>query len=350
MEYRKLGKSGLEVSVVSYGDMRAEDNEENQKKTNEIINKCFEVGINYFDTAELYGNGQHELLLGRALKQSGKKREDYVVSTKIFFGTNPTDPNGRGLSRKHIMEGLDESLKRLQLDYVDIVFCHRHDPETPVEEFVLAFAQIIKVGKAFYWATSEWTPEQIIEAKMVADRFGVPGPIAEQNQYHMLHRKMHEKQYTYLFDKIGYGTTVWSPICGGLLSNRFLENPSAKGTRFESPLLAKFQYYNDYFGGENATEGQKKWAQLLEVAKELGGDSISVLAYAWCIRNKDVSTVIAGLSKIEYVDDVVKAVAMSKKFTKEIEEKIDAILGNRPETDRDWKTQKPVPPRRLSQY
>ena len=349
MEYRKLGKSGLEVSVVAYGDMLAQETEENQKKTNEIVNKCFEVGINYFDTAEGYGDGQHETMLGKALKQSGKKREDYVVSTKIFFGADKTTPNAQGNARKHIIEGLNASLKRLQLDYVDIVFSHRHDDDVPVEEVVFAFAQLIKEGKAFYWATSEWTPEQIIEAMWVADKYGLPAPVAEQDQYNLLHRRNQEVTYGYLFDKFGYGTTIWSPVAGGLLTNKYTEDFDVKGTRHEIPLFANMFHYHEYFAPEKAKESQKKWKELLEIAKELGTDNISILAIAWCVRNKEVSTVIAGLSKPQYVEDAAKAVEISKKFTKEAEERINKLFPV-PDGGFNWKKRVINTNRRLAQY
>lgn len=351
MEYRKLGRSGLEVSRVAYGDMLAEDNEENQKRTNETINKCFELGINYFDTAEAYGGGQHETLLGRALKQCGRKREDYVVSTKMFFG-NKNDPNGVGLSRKHIIEGVNASLKRLQLDYVDIVFCHRPDFDAPIEEICATFAQLIKEGKTFYWATSMWPPELIIDAMGVCDKYGYPAPIAEQCKYHMLARRYMEKDYTYLFDKFGYGTTTYSPVARGLLTRKFIDNPDPTGTCFASdnPTRVKYFHFMEWFSPEKYESTKKKWAQLEKIAEELGAGSLSVLAMAWVLKNSDVSTMIAGMSKPQYVEDAVKAVGISKKITKEIEEQIDAILENRIERGLNAKTWKPVPPRRLEEY
>ena len=349
MEYRKLGKSGLEVSVIAYGDWLAKDTEENQKKTNEIVNKCFEVGINYFDTAESYGCGQHEILLGRALKQSGKKREDYVVSTKIFFGTDWTTQNAQGNARKHLIEGLNASLKRLQLDYVDIVFSHRHDDDVPVEEVVFAFAQLVKEGKAFYWGTSEWTPDQIIEAMWIADKYGLPGPVAEQNQYNILNRKEQEVSYGYLFDKFGYGATVWSPVSAGILTNKYTGDVDIKGTVFESPVFAKQWHYSYYFAPERVKESQQKWKDLIEIAKEFGTDNLSVFAFAWCLRNKDVSTVIGGLSKVQYVEDAVKALEISKKFTKETEEKVNKLFPA-PDGGFNWKTRVINTNRRLAQY
>ena len=280
MEYRKLGRSGLEVSVIAYGDWKVQDNEENQKKTNEIVNKCFEVGINYFDTAENYGNGQHEILLGRALKQSGKKREDYVVSTKVFFGTGQKNPNDTGNARKKLIEGVNASLKRLQLDYVDIVYSHRHDDDIPPEEVVFAYAQLIKEGKVLYWGTSEWKAEQIIEAMWIADKYGLPGPVAEQNQYNILHRKDQEGSYGYLFDKFGYGAAIWSPASSGLLTNKYTGDVDIKGTTFEIPFFAKMMHYREYFTPENVKESQKKWKELIEIAKEFGTDNLSVLAFA----------------------------------------------------------------------
>jgi len=349
MEYRKLGKSGLEVSVVAYGDGMAQDDEETQKKTNEIINKCFEVGINFFDTAEAYGLGQHETLLGRALKQSGKRREDYVVSTKVFTG-EPSNPNGVGTSRKRIVEALNASLKRLQLEYVDIVFSHNYDEDMPLEEAVFGFAQVVKEGKALYWATSNWSADQIIDAISIANKYGLPAPVADQGQYNLLCRKDIEKNFTYLFDNFGYGATVYAPVAGGLLTNRFIEKVDKESTRFAAPIISKLFNYEDFFSPEKEEESRKKWAQLLEIAKELGTDNLSVFATAWVIKNKDVSSTIIGFTKPQYIDDAVTAVSISKKITKEIEEKINGVLDNRPDLGLNWKTRQPRIDRRLSQY
>jgi len=289
---------------------------------------------------------QHEILLGRALKQCGKKREDYVVSTKLFF-SDATNPNGFGISRKRVIEGINASLERLQLDYVDIVFAQSPDDNTPLEESVLAFAQIVKEGKALYWGTSSWSPDRIIEAMSIADKYGVPGPVADQCQYNLLNRDYMEKKYTYLFDKFGYGATTWSPVAGGLLTNKYFGDVDLSKTRFRFPPIMKIYSYDKYFYPEVKEASQKKWEQLAEIGKELGTDSLSVLAIAWTLKNKNNSTSIVGMKKVEYVEDAFKAVAIAKKITSEVEERIEAIMGNRPDLGMDWKTRKPHPNRRL---
>ena len=351
MEYRYLGNSGLKVSVVAYGDMLSADNEENQKRTNEVIKRCFEVGINYFDTAESYGSGAHEKLLGRALKESGKLRSDYVVSTKLFISDwSFTMPNRTGLSRKHLMEGVKNSLERLQLDYVDILFCHRPDSTTPMEEVVLAFKDIFAKGLCFYWATSEWSASEIAHAYWLCEKYGVPKPIAEQCQYNMVHREKVEVEFAYIFDKYKMGTTIWGTLSGGLLTGRLVEeNFDKTGTRYEIDRLNATYKIDKYMKPENIEKTKKMFAELAEVAKELGLTTAE-LAIAWALRSGNVTTAVLGLTKASHVDSALNAVQGYKKLTKEHEVKLDAILGTAPDYGIDWKQFSEKTPRRHKFY
>ena len=351
MEYRYLGNSGLKVSIVSYGDMLSADNEENQKRTNEIIKKCFEAGINFFDTAEAYGEGAHEKLLGRALKESGKLRSEYVVSTKLFTSDRLYNkPNRNGLSRKHLMEGVKNSLERLQLDYVDVLFCHRPDPTTPLEEVVLAFKDIFAKGLTLYWATSEWSASEIAHAYWLCEKYGVPKPIADQVQYNMIHRERVEVEYAYLFDKYNMGTTIWGTLSGGLLTGKLLDASfDKKGTRYEIELINSIYQIDKYMAPENLEKTKKLFAELAEVAKELG-ITTTELAIAWALRNKNVTTAVLGLTKPSHIDSAVNAVQAYTKLTKEHEVRLDAILGTAPDFGIEWKKFAEKAPRRHKFY
>jgi len=351
MEYKYLGNSGLKVSIVAYGDMLAADTEENQARTTEVIKKCFECGINFFDTAEAYGEGAHEKLLGRALKASGKSRSEYVVSTKLFISDwTFSKPNRTGLSRKHLMEGVKNSLERLQLDYVDVLFCHRPDSTTPMEEVVLAFKDIFEKGLAFYWATSEWTASEIAHAHWMCDKYGVPKPIAEQVQYNMVHREKFESEFAYLFDKKGMGSTIWGTLSGGLLTGKLIEEDFNKaGTRYENDRLNVTYKITKFTDPKNIESTKKMFAGLGEIAKELG-ITIAELAVAWALKNGNVTTAVLGLTKPHYVESALNSVAAYKKLTKEHEIKIDELLGNAPEAGIDWKTFQPKAPRRHKFY
>lgn len=351
MEYRYLGNSGLKVSVVAYGDMLSADTEENQKRTDEVVKRCLEVGINYFDTAETYGNGAHEKLLGRALKNCGKPRTDYVVSTKIFTTDRfNIKPNNLGLSRKHLLEAFKNSLERLQLDYVDILFCHRPDPTTPMEEVVLTFKDIFAKNQAFYWATSEWSASEIMHAYWLCEKYGVPKPIAEQAQYNMVHRERFEVEYAYLFDKYKMGTTVWGSLSGGLLTGKLVDPDFDKsGTRYDIPLLNSAYQIDKALNADNIEKTKKMFESLGEIAKELGV-TMAELAIAWVLRNKNVSTAILGLTKASYVDSALNAVQVYSKLTKEHEERLDKILGTNPDYGIDWKAFTEKAPRRLKFY
>lgn len=245
MIYRYLGNSGLKVSVIGYGNWVNSNEGSAAKFTTECIKACYDAGVNFFDTAEIYGNGEAERQMGAAFKELGLRREDLVVSTKIFScGSGVNDKFG---SRKHIIEGLDNSLKRLQLEYVDVVFSHRPDYETTLEETCAAFHHVIEQGKAFYWGTSEWPAQRIVAAIGICEKNGWHKPIVEQPQYNMVWRQRFEGEYAHLFATTGYGTTIWSPLCSGLLSGKYNDGEVPEGSRF-SLQKNLGRIFDRYFG------------------------------------------------------------------------------------------------------
>ena len=344
MEYRFLGNSGLKVSVLSFGNWLTNNDPGVLEQTIEIVKKCYDSGINFFDTAEGYGAGEAERQLGIALQKLNVPRQNLVVSTKIFFGTSQAI-NGKGTSRKHLIEGLQASLKRLQLDYVDIVFAHRYDSETPLEETCRAFNYLIDKGLAFYWGTSEWSAEQIAKAMEICERLKLIKPIAEQPQYNIFVREKLEVEYAALFDQYKLGTTVWSPLAGGILTGKYNDEvPKESRIANADPFIKSF--YDKIFFGEKIYEQRRKAMKEFEVlAKELEC-SQAQLGLAWVIYNKDVSTAMFGASKIGQVDDNIKALEISKKLSKETLERIEKIFETRPETSTNYKTWQPFPPRR----
>lgn len=337
MIYRYLGNTGLKVSVLGWGNWI---NGGDEKENLATIKAALDNGINFIDTAEIYGFGKAEISVGKALKELNVRRESVVVSTKIFkvgFGVN----DGM-LSRKHIIEGLKNSLKRLQLEYVDVVFCHRYDDETPIEEVCRAMNYCVENGLAHYWATSEWRGTQIMEAYAVCDKLGLIRPIADQCQYNMLARNKMEDEYVHLFDKYNMGTTIWSPLFSGVLTGKYKDKKedSSRFTAFEAD--AKFHMGQYYADKENV---DKKIDGLTEIAKSLNC-SMAQLALAWTIRNPNTSVCILGTSKVEQLHENLKAVEVMKKINSEVEAKIEKILGNAPLAEINWRTFQPKLPRR----
>lgn len=280
------------------------------------------------DTAEIYSNGQCEIEMGNALKELAWPRDEYVLSTKVFFGTGRKEPNTRGLSRKHVVEGLKSSLQRLQQPYVDIVLAHRPDVGTPMKEIVEGFTQVIRnLNLAYYWGTSEWSATQIMEATQVAERYNLIAPIAEQPQYNAFHRERLEVEYAPLFQQFEYGTTIWSPLDSGMLTGKYNEG-IPEGSRYKTnPSM----FANDIKALESE-EGKAKIAKvrkLTEIADKLGG-TVAQLSIAWCVKNPNVSTVILGASKPQQIDDNVKALQLLPKLTAEVMEEIESILDNKP--------------------
>lgn len=342
MEYRYLGDTGLRVSALSYGFMDVYE----QSILDDMLPRVHKLGINFFDCAEIYGwpvhgPGHVETLFGNSLKKLDAEREDLVISTKLIKGGDT--PNKIGLSYKHIIKGLETSLKRLQLDYVDVVFAHRDDPLTPMEEICRGFNTLIEDGHAFYWATSEWSADRITEAFAVCDRLGLIRPIADQPEYSMLNREKMEKEYVSLFANHRYGTTVWSPLAGGILTGKYNESTPEDSRLGAGGFFA--QFYAKFMGPENIEGTRIKLRQIADISKDLGC-SMGQLALAWTLKNKDVSTAIIGSRKPAQIEENIKAMEFIKSITPEVEEKIDKILNNRPDLGLDFRTWGPVKPRR----
>ena len=345
MTYRFLGKTGMKVSVISFGNWgnNTKPNEEEEKNTYECIKLCIEHGVNFFDTAEIYGFGVAEEAMGKAFKKIGVNRKDIVMSTKLFK-VGPGVNDGF-LSRKHLIEGIHASLKRLELDYVDVVFAHRYDPSAPIEEVCRAFDWMINHNKAFYWATSMWTPEQIMEAMVCCEKYNLIKPVAEQAEYSILRRENFEGNLVPLFEKLGYGSTIWSPLGSGFLTGKYNDGNMPEGSRFGSKLDEESK--NLMFGWYQVHGDQfyPKLRALGDAAKEFGCTQ-SQLALAWCLVNKDVSTCITGASRAEQMVENLKALEVAKRWTPEIEKKIDDIAKNVPTPSFDWRTWKSEAPRR----
>jgi voltage-dependent potassium channel beta subunit len=309
---------------------------------------AWDNGINFFDTAETYSSGESEIEMGKALQELNWPRDEYVLSTKIFFGTSRTEPNTRGLSRKHIVEGLKSSLTRLQQPYVDVVFAHRYDVATPLKETVEAFTQVIRdLNLAYYWGTSEWSAQQITEATEIAEKYNLIAPIADQCQYNALHRERMEVEYEPLFQKYDYGcvlslpfsprfgieadssfsTTIWSPLAAGFLTGKYNDG---------IPENSRFTTNKDFFANTieslSTPEGKAKIEKvrgLTEIAKRLGTSAAS-LSIAWAAKNPRVSTVILGASRPEQITENVKALALLPKLSPEVLQEIEDVLGNKP--------------------
>ena len=317
MEYRRLGKAGVEGPELSLGAWVTYGTQFGVSEAKEIMAAAFKAGVNFFDNAEAYANGRAEEIMGQALKELGWPRKDYLVSTKIFWGGD--GPNDQGLSYKHIIEGVNNSLKRLQLDYVDLLFAHRPDPDTPIEETVFAFNQVIREGKAFYWGTSEWSAAEIMRATDFARRNNLRPPSMEQPQYNLFYRKRFEDEYTLLYKELGYGTTTFSPLYGGMLTGKYNQGEIPEGSRAD---------LEDYEWMKKRVQDEKKLAvtrELAVVAKDLGV-SMAQMSLAWVLKNPNVSTVITGASKISQLEENMKAVEIKDQLTDDVMDRIHAIV------------------------
>lgn len=322
MEYRRLGNTGLKVSALSYGAWVSFGYQLGVPQAKELINRCWEAGVNFFDNAEVYAHGEAEEIMGQALKELGYPRKDFAITTKVFFGdTREPTVTAKGNSRKHIVEGLRESLKRLQLDYVDVVFCHRADPDTPIEETVRAMNWVIDQGMAFYWGTSMWSAQQIEEAWQIAGRLGLMGPCVEQPHYNLFNRDKVEDEYKPLYQKYGLGLTTWSPLHSGVLTGKYSKGAVPEGSRF---LLDQYKWLGDKMLHENAWQLDAV-DKLKPIADDLGC-SLAQLALAWCLFNKHVSTVIMGATKMHQLEDNLKAIEVLPKLTPELVAKMTAIV------------------------
>jgi len=327
MKYRHLGKTGIQVSELSFGSWVTFHNQVDVKLAVDMMAAAYEAGVNFFDNAEVYAGGKSEKVMGEALKQLKWRRGSYLISTKFYWGLNNGINEKNTLNRKRLIEGIHASLERLQLDYVDLIYCHRHDPTTPIEETVWAMHNIIEWGQALYWGTSEWAAAEIIQAIEIAERHHLHKPVVEQPQYNMFERKRMEGDYTRFYKEYNYGSTIWSPLASGLLSGKY-----NKGIPKDSRgALKGYEWLKN-----KLTDEQKlaKVAALEPIAKELGC-TLSQLALAWCLKNPFVSTVITGASRVEQVHENMKASEVVDKITPEIMETIDMIFEVKKEVDDD---------------
>jgi voltage-dependent potassium channel beta subunit len=330
MEYRYLGKSGLQVSALSLGAWVTYGGQVGEDIAFQCMEAAYKAGVNFFDNAEAYADGEAETVMGKVIKKAGWKRSDLVISTKIFWGGK--GPNDTGLSRKHVIEGTIASLERLQLDYVDLLFCHRADIHTPIEETVRAMNYLIDQGKVFYWGTSEWSADKIMEAWAVARRENLIPPLMEQPEYNMFDRKRVEREYAHLYDEIGLGTTIWSPLDSGILTGKYNQG-IPKDSRLD---LEGFDWLREGYESQEGKEKIQKVGKLMPVAEELGC-TMAQLALAWCLTNPQVSTVITGASKPEQVEENMASLEIVPKLTAEILERIEEILDNKPEPETDFR-------------
>jgi voltage-dependent potassium channel beta subunit len=319
MNYRHLGRAGIRVSELSLGSWVTFGNQADVDRAVEIMAAAYEYGVNFFDNAEVYAGGRAEEIMGEALKRLGWRRGSYLVSTKFYWGLYDNVNERNTLNRKRLIEGINGSLKRLGLEYVDIIFCHRPDPTTPIEETVWAMHNIIEWGKALYWGTSEWSAAEIVAAIEIAERHHLHKPITEQPQYNLFERQRVEKEYARLFKDYGYGATTWSPLASGLLSGKYLQG-IPEGSRASLP---GYEWLRDSILHPQRLE---KVRALQPIATELGC-TLSQLAIAWCLKNPNISTVITGASRVEQVHENMRALQVVEKLTPDVMQRIEAIFG-----------------------
>ncbi len=322
MNYRHLGRSGLKVSELSFGSWVTAGEQVDEKAFETSMRAAYDSGVNYFDNAESYAGGKAESVMGNVLKRTGWRRSSIIVSTKFYWGLYDAPTERNNLSRKRLIEGINGSLQRLRLDYVDLIFCHRADPSTPIEETVWAMHNIIEWGKALYWGTSEWSAAEIMAAIEIAERHHLHKPVMEQPQYNMLVRERFEKEYARLFDDYGYGSTIWSPLASGLLTGKYNDGIPA-GSR---GALQGYEWLRGRFTDQEAIAKVKR---LKPVADDLGCTQAQ-LSIAWCLKNPNVSAVITGASRVEQVRENMKAADVAEKLTPEVMQKIDELLDNNP--------------------
>lgn len=327
MEYRHLGRTGIRVSELSFGSWVTFHNQVDVRPAVEMMGAAYDAGVNFFDNAEVYAAGKSEEVMGKALKELKWRRGSYLVSTKLFWGLHDGINEKNTLNRKRLIEGINGSLERLDLEYVDLIYCHRADKTTPIEETVWAMHNIIEWGKAFYWGTSEWAASEIIEAIQIAERHHLHKPVVEQPQYNMFERGRLEGDYVRFYKDYNYGTTIWSPLASGLLTGKY-NNGIPKDSR---GALKGYEWLKDDLTNEAKISKVKA---LEPIAKDLGA-TLSQLALAWCLKNPFVSTVITGASRVEQVHENMKAAEIAPKITPEIMEKIDTIFEIKKEDDDD---------------
>ena len=327
MKYRQLGRTGIRVSELSFGSWVTFHNQAGVRDAVEMMSAAYDHGVNFFDNAEVYASGKSEEVMGEAIRKLKWRRGSYLISTKIYWGLHQGVNEQNTLNRKRLIEGINGSLKRLDLEYVDLIYCHRPDPTTPIEETVWAMHNIIEWGKAFYWGTSEWAASEIIEAIQIAERHHLHKPVVEQPQYNMFERKRLEGDYIRFYKEYGLGTTIWSPLASGLLSGKY-----NKGIPKDSRgALKGYEWLANRLTDKERLD---KVAALEPIAKELGS-TMSQLGLAWCLKNPFISTVITGASRVEQVHENMKASEVAEKITPEIMERIDVIFGVKKNEEED---------------
>jgi len=317
MNYRRLGRSGLKVSELSFGSWVTYGNQLDTSRARECMAAAYAAGVNFFDNAEVYAKGQSETIMGAVLRELGWRRSSYIVSTKFFWGLHDGPNEKNTLNRKYLMQAIDGSLSRLGLEYVDLVFCHRADPETPIEETVYAMDDMIAAGKALYWGTSEWAADEIVAAHEIAERHHLRKPVMEQPQYNLFHRDRVEKEYARLYRDIGLGTTIWSPLASGALTGKYNDGvpPDSRAT------VKGYEWLAERILDREQLERVRR---LAPIARELGC-TLAQMALAWCLKNPNVSTVITGATRVAQVEENMRAVNVVPMLTPEVMARVEAI-------------------------
>ena len=321
MLYRKLGPSGLQISALSFGAWVTFGKQIGDPIAEKLLHAAYDAGVNFFDNAEVYADGKAEIVMGAILKKAGWRRSSFLVSSKVFFGWEDDKPNQSGLSRKHVIEGCHDALRRLQVEYLDLYYCHRPDPTVPMAETVHAMHDLIVQGKVLYWGTSEWSADEIRAAHRICQERNLHAPIVEQPQYNLFHRARFEKEYGSLYETPGLGTTVWSPLASGLLTGKY-----SSGVPTDSRLgTPSMKWLRDELLNNPATQAKIAAVPKLEaIAKELG-TSLPRLALAWCLKNPNVSSVILGASRVEQLTENLGALDVLEQLTPDVMRKMEAI-------------------------
>ncbi len=322
MEYRRLGKSGLQVSALSFGSWLTFGNQISDQMADELMGVAYDAGVNFFDNAEGYAEGKSEIVMGNIIKNHKWERDTFVVSSKVFFGAERKGPNQMGLSRKHIIEACNAALKRLQVDYLDLYFCHRADKNTPIAETVWAMNTLLQQGKILYWGTSEWSAAEIMEAIAVAKQFNLIGPTMEQPQYNLFERTKLESEFLYLFNNHGLGTTIWSPLASGILSGKYT-NGDVADTRLGMKGL-------EWLKDRTLAEDRMEKASALQSLANNIGIPLGKLSIGWCLKNSNVSTVILGASKVAQLKENLTVLEVLPLITDDVLADIEQIMGNKP--------------------
>ena len=323
MRYRRLGTSGLQVSELSLGSWLTFGKQITDTVAEKLMTTAYDNGVNFFDNAEIYSRGESERVMGKILKKKKWARDTYIVSSKAFFGAGGKLPTQVGLHRKHLVEACNQALERLQVEYLDLYFCHRPDKNTPIAETVWTMHQRIMQGKILYWGTSEWSAQEIMEAHMVAEKYHLIGPVMEQPQYNMFHRDKVEVEFGQVYKTVGLGTTIWSPLASGILTGKHRNIEAEKGSRLSMAGL-------EWLRERELTPARLKTVEKLNKIADSIELSLPVMALAWCLKNPNVSTVILGASKDAQLKENLKASEAQDLLVPAVMEKIEKVLGNTP--------------------